>query len=82
MRTRKDKKRGVVTFLFKGDIQKEANKCFVELKKKEESLVLLKAIFDKAKKEKESCETRIEDLKDFLDLIEKERGVCPVLKGE
>lgn len=77
-----DKKEGIYTYSYKGDLKKEVDKSFIELKKKEEALVLLKAIYDKAKKEKESVEKRIRDLRGFLETVKDKKGIVPSVEGE
>lgn len=44
-------------------------------------MLLIDAIYEKAKKEHSALHKRIEDLKSFLDFVEKDKGIVPKKKG-
>lgn len=62
--------KGTVTYQFRGDLKTEISKCEKELEKLQNSSERAFIIwqYDKAKKERDSYERRINDLKNFIRL--------------
>lgn len=71
---RVNNKDGSITFRYTGDLQKELDKAKSELEAKQESgkQKFLEWQYEKAKKELEAFNRRVNDLQDFIRLAEKE----------
>lgn len=67
---RATRSKGAVTYHFRGDLKTEISKCEKELEKlrnsSERSFIVWQ--YDKAKKERDSYERRIDDLENFIRL--------------
>ncbi|WP_273451284.1 hypothetical protein [Streptococcus ferus] len=70
-----------INYFYKGDLQKEVNKCFAELLKKESQVFLIDSIYERAKKERDSLHNRIKNLKQFMELAKERENIVPEKKG-